>query len=102
MEASSGYISRAAECSIVFHCDQDDVFHVHQKLHDRFAISGGIPNVLLSFGKPGEVRAFCRRVLEEVAVDGGYIMDASAIMQDDTSIENLRVMTDTAREYGVY
>ena len=86
----------------MFHCDQDDVFHVHQKLHDKFAISGGIPNVLLSFGKPEEVRAYCRRVLEEVARDGGYIMDAGAIMQDDTSVENLRVMTETTREYGVY
>ena len=58
--------------------------------------------MLLSYGKPDEVRAFCRRVIDEVASDGGYIMDAGAIMQDDTSIENLRVMTDTAREYGVY
>ena len=90
------------ERSIVFHCDQDDIFGVHRQLHDKFAISGGIPNVLLSFGKPDEVRAFCRRVLAEVARDGGYIMDAGAIMQDDTSIENVRVMTQTAREYGVY
>ncbi len=88
--------------SIVFHCDQDDIFHVHGKLHDRFAISGGIPNTLLSFGKPEEVRAFCKRVLEEVAKPGGYIMDAGAIMQDDTNIENIRVMTETAREFGVY
>ena len=88
--------------SIVFHCDQDDIFHAHRKLHDKFALSGGIPNVLLSYGKPDEVRAFCRRVIDEVARDGGYIMDAGAIMQDDTSIENLRVMTQTAREYGVY
>ena len=29
-------------------------------------------------------------------------MDASAIMQDDTSIENLQAMTDFTREYGVY
>jgi uroporphyrinogen-III decarboxylase len=88
--------------SIVFHCDQDDVFQVHRSLHDKFAISGGVPNVLLSFGKPEEVRAFCRRVLEEVAKDGGYILDAGAILQNDTSIENLRVMTQTAREYGRY
>ncbi|MDW8310068.1 MAG: hypothetical protein RMK20_11910, partial [Verrucomicrobiales bacterium] len=30
------------------------------------------------------------------------ILDAGAIMQDDTSIENLRALTDFAREYGVY
>jgi hypothetical protein len=88
--------------SIVFHCDQDNVFHVHRKLHDKFAISGGIPNVMLSFGKPDEVRTFCRRVIDEVAAEGGYIMDAGAIMQDDASIENLQVMTQTTREHGVY
>lgn len=88
--------------SIVFHCDRDDLFEVHRRLHDKFAISGGIPNVMLSFGKPQAVREFCARVIRDVAGNGGYIMDASAIMQNDTSIENLRVMTETCRELGTY
>jgi len=88
--------------SIVFHCDQDDLFHVHEKLHDKFAISGGIPNVMLSYGTPEEVRAFCRRVIREVAKDGGYIMDAGAIMQDDTSVENMQALTEVTRAHGVY
>ena len=90
------------ERSIVYHCDRDDVFQVGRKLGHRFALSGGVPNVMLSWGQPGEVRDFCKRVIDEVAPDGGYIMDAGAIMQDDTSSENLRVLTDTTREYGVY
>jgi hypothetical protein len=88
--------------SIVFHCDQDDIFEAHRKLHDKFALSGGIPNVLLSYGKPDEVRDFCLRVIDEVAKEGGYIMDAGAIMQNDTSIENMRVMTNVCREHGGY
>lgn len=88
--------------SIVFHCHQDDIFEAHHRLHDKFALSGGIPNALLSFGQPDEVRAFCRKVLAEVAQDGGYIMDAGAIMQDDTSVENLRALTETTLEFGVY
>ncbi|MBN2133171.1 MAG: hypothetical protein JW741_26960, partial [Sedimentisphaerales bacterium] len=88
--------------SIVFHCDQDDVFEVHRALHDKFAISGGIPNMMLSWGTADEVRQFCRRVIKEVAADGGYIMDAGAIMQDDTSIENMKAMTQVCREEGVY
>ena len=88
--------------SIVFHCDRDDVFEAHRRLHDKFALSGGIPNTLLSYGQPEEVRAFCRRVLDEVAREGGYILDAGAIMQDDTSVENLRVLTQVGREHGVY
>lgn len=88
--------------SIVFHCDRDDVFQAHRKLHDKFALSGGVPNVMLSFGTREEVRAFCRRVIQEVAADGGYIMDAGAIMQDDTSIENLRALTEITRQEGMY
>ena len=88
--------------SIVFHCDRDDIFEVHRRLHDKFAISGGVPNTLLSFGKPQEVRDLCRRILSEVAKDGGYIMDAGAIMQDDAQVENLRAMTEATREFGVY
>ncbi len=90
------------ERSILFHVDQGDIFLAHKKLHHKFALSGGIPNVLLSYGKPDEVRAYCRKVIDGVAKEGGYIMDASAIMQDDTSIENLRALTDVTREYGVY
>ena len=88
--------------SIVFHCDQDDIFEAHRRLHDKFCLSGGIPNVLLSYGKPDEVRDFCRRVLREVAAPGGYIMDAGAIMQNDTSVENLKVMTEVCRQEGGY
>lgn len=88
--------------SILFHADRDDVFLAKKKLGHKFPISGGIPNMLLSYGKPQEVRDFCKRVIDEVAPGGGYILDAGAIMQDDTSIENMRVLTDTAREYGVY
>jgi uroporphyrinogen-III decarboxylase len=90
------------ERSILFHVDQGDIFLAHRKLHHKFALSGGIPNVLLSYGKPEEVRAHCKKVIDGVAQNGGYIMDASAIMQDDTSIENLRALTDFTREYGVY
>jgi len=88
--------------SILFHVDRDDLFQVHKQIGHKFAISGGVPNVMLSYGKPEEVQDYCKRVIDEVAADGGYIFDASAIMQDDTSIENLRAMTNTAREYGCY
>lgn len=90
------------ERSIVYHADRGDIFLAHKKLHHKFALSGGIPNVLLSYGKPEEVREHCKKVIDGVAKDGGYIMDASAIMQNDTSIENLRVLTDFTREHGVY
>ncbi|MBC7217415.1 MAG: hypothetical protein H5U36_04490, partial [Candidatus Caldatribacterium sp.] len=88
--------------SIVYHVDKGDIFKVHRVLGDRFAISGGLPNDLLALGTPEEVRVYCKRIIDEVARDGGYIMDAGAIIQDDAKIENVRAMTEFTREYGQY
>ncbi len=90
------------ERSIVFHLDQTDIFKAHKTLGGKFCLSGGIPNYLLAYGTPEEVRAQCKKVIDTVASDGGYIMDASAIMQNDSRVENVRAMTDFTREYGVY
>ena len=100
--ASLRWIAELPERSIVYHVDKGDVFEVAKLLGEKFCISGGIPNDLLAFGSPDDVRGFCKKVIDGVARDGGYIMDASAIMQDDTKAENLRAMTDFTREYGVY
>ena len=88
--------------SIVYHVDMGDIFEVHKVIGDKFCISGGIPNYLLSVGKPDEVRDYCKKIIDGVAGDGGYIMDASAIVQNDAKVENIKAMTDFTREYGVY
>ncbi len=90
------------EGSIVFHVDHADVFEVHKRLGHKFCVSGGIPNFLLAYGTPDEVRDHCKKVIDEVAPDGGYIIDAGAIMQTDSRTENVEAMTDAAREFGVY
>jgi uroporphyrinogen-III decarboxylase len=88
--------------AIVYHVDKADIFEAHKIIGHKFCISGGIPNFLLGFGTPDEVRDYCRKVIDGVAKDGGYIMDASAIIQDDAKVENIKAMTDFTREYGVY
>jgi uroporphyrinogen-III decarboxylase len=88
--------------SIIYHVDRGDIFEVHKAVGHKFCLSGGIPNELLAFGTPDEVRGFCKKVIDGVAGDGGYIMDASAIMQNEPTVENLKAMTDFTREYGVY
>ncbi len=90
------------EGSIVFHCDRDDIFEVHRVLHHQFAISGGLDNYLLAFAKPQQVRQRVKEIIQGVAKDGGYIMDAGAIIQNDATVDNMKAMTDAAREYGQY
>jgi len=91
-----------ADGSIVYHVDQADIFEAHKKIGQKFCISGGIPNFLLSYGTADEVRDYCKKVIDGVARDGGYIMDASAIIQNDAKVENIKAMTEFTHEYGVY
>jgi hypothetical protein len=86
----------------VYHIDRSDPALVHRILGKKFCLSGGVPNSLMAFASPEEVKAHCRALIETIGADGGYIMDASAIMQNDATVENLRAMTDAALEYGVY
>jgi uroporphyrinogen-III decarboxylase len=88
--------------AIVYHVDKADIFEAHKTIGHKFCISGGIPNYLLGSGTPDEVREYCKKVIDGVAKDGGYIMDASAIIQNDANVENMKAMTDFTREYGVY
>jgi len=100
--ANLKYIAELPDLSIVYHVDRGDIFEVHKAVGHKFCLSGGIPNDLLAFGTTDDVKDYCKKVIDGVARDGGYIMDASAIMQDDTKVENLRAMTEITREYGVY
>lgn len=88
--------------SIVYHVDQGDIFKTHAVLGEKFCLSGGVSNTLLGRGTPEDVRRRCKEIIDGVARDGGYIMDASAIVQNDAKVENIKAMTDFTREYGVY
>ena len=90
------------DASIVYHVDNADIFEVHEKIGHKFCLSGGIPTSLLAHGKPEQVRDVVKKVIQGVAQDGGYILDASAIIQNAATVENVKVMTDAAREYGAY
>ena len=88
--------------SIVYHVDRADIFEVHRKLGHKFCLSGGVPNFLLAYGTPAQVRDRCKEIIDGVAQDGGYIMDASAIVQNDARVETMQAMTEFTREYGGY
>jgi uroporphyrinogen-III decarboxylase len=99
------HLDRFAELpagSIIYHIDRGDPAEAHRVLGRKFCLSGGVPNTLLAFASPEDVKAHCRKLIETIGAGGGYIMDASAIIQSDAKLENLRAMTDATLEYGVY
>ena len=99
------HLERFAELpagSVIFHLDRTDALVARRVLGSKFCLSGGVPNALLAFGSADDVTAQCRRLIETIGAEGGYIMDASAIMQNDATVENVRAMTNATLEYGRY
>ena len=96
------YTAELPDNSIIYHVDRGDIFEVHRHVGDKFCLSGGIPNDLLTYGTPDQVRERCKAIIDVVAKDGGYIMDAGAIIQQDAEIENVKAMIDFTVEYGRY
>ncbi|WP_291300516.1 hypothetical protein [Desulfosporosinus sp. BICA1-9] len=49
-----------------------------------------------------DVRDYVKRLLEQYAGDGGFIIDSAGVIQSDAKVENIFALIEAAREYGVY
>ncbi len=83
-------------------CDLDgmtDIFRAKEILKGHMCISGDVPAALLSLGKPDEVEAYCRKLIDEVGDGGGFMLTTGCECPIDVRPENLRAMVETGRTY---
>jgi hypothetical protein len=81
--------------------DHTDMQEVKKKLEGWACFGGNVPGSLLKAGTPQEVASYVKKLIDEVAEDGGYILANGAAL-DDTNPVNLHAMIDTGKSYGVY
>jgi hypothetical protein len=86
---------------VIWLFDQTDMTRATEVLGDCACLMGNIPTSLLVAGKPDEVKARCRKLIETAGKSGGYIL-APGATADDSKVENIRAMLEAAKEYGVY
>ncbi len=84
---------------VMYHFEGTDIFKAKAVMRDRCCIRGNVPLSLLALGSPDDVRACCKKLIDECAADGGYIMDASTVL-GDAKPENVQAMFDFTRQYG--
>jgi len=85
----------------VYSFERTDMFRAKEVLGDRVCLKGNVPLSLLKTGTPDVVKAYCKKLIDVVGKDGGFIMDASTVV-DDARPENLKAMFAFTKEYGVY
>jgi uroporphyrinogen-III decarboxylase len=87
--------------SVVWWFDQTDMAKAKKVLGDRFCIQGNVASSLIVTGTPADVKASCRKLIENCAPGGGYVLAAGCVA-DDPKLDNLRAMIEAVNEYGIY
>ncbi|HME41787.1 MAG TPA: uroporphyrinogen decarboxylase family protein [Syntrophorhabdales bacterium] len=76
-----------------------DLVQAKKVLGDRVCIRGNVPGSILATGAPDDVKHYCRRLMETVGRDGGFILDTATSL-DDAKPENVRAMFEVAGAYA--
>ncbi|MCX7858295.1 MAG: uroporphyrinogen decarboxylase [Deltaproteobacteria bacterium] len=95
------YLKELPRGACMCHFDRTDMEKAKKLLKDKVCIAGNIPAGLLLKGTPEEVKAYCKKLIDTVGRDGGYILTHGTAL-DEGNADNLRAMIEFTREYGVY
>jgi len=85
----------------VYHFEATDIFKAKEVIGDVVCLRGNVPLSILWAGSPDDVKDYCKRLIDAVGKNGGFILDSASPM-DDARPENVRAMMDFTRQYGVY
>lgn len=79
-----------------------DIYKAKEILGDRMAIKGDVPATLFTLGSPHDMQKYCMRLIDAIAPGGGFILSSGCDTPPTLKPENLKMMLDTAKTYGVY
>jgi hypothetical protein len=79
-----------------------DLFRAKQVLGGITCLQGNVPMSMLCTGTPEETDAYCRRLIEEVGRDGGFILAPSTGVPESARAENIAAMAAAVRKYNPY
>lgn len=101
VESRLEYFADVPPGKVIYHVSTTDMAKAKAALKGIAAIAGNVPNLLMLSGMPDDVRAYCKKLIDTVGKEGGFIMD-TAVMLDEARPENLKALIDFTKEYGVY
>lgn len=85
----------------VWQFDDTDMARAKAVLGKTACIAGNVPISLLSTGTPGEVKEYCKKLIDVAGKGGGFILTSAGVI-DKAKPENVRAMIEFTKEYGVY
>jgi hypothetical protein len=81
--------------------DKTDMKEVKRRFAGWAAFGGNVPVSLLQAGTAQDVENYVKRLMDDVAGDGSFILSTGAVL-DHAQPENLHALIDTGMKYGLY
>ena len=86
---------------MVWYFEYMDMAQAKKTVGKKNCIMGNLPVSIMVTGNAQQVTDGCKKLIEDCAPGGGYILSAAASV-DKGNIENLHAMMDAAKEFGKY
>jgi hypothetical protein len=81
---------------------KSDIFKAKDILGKHMCIMGDVPAELLVLGSTEDVLDYCRKLIEIVGKDGGFILSSGCSLPSNAKTENVRALYDAAERWGRY
>ena len=95
------YLRELPRGKVMARFDTTDMFKAKEIIGDMMCICGNVPLSVMQVGTPDEVKSYCKKLIDVVGRNGGFIMCTRTVL-DEAKPENVRTWIDFTKEYGVY
>ncbi len=95
------YFTDLPKGKVMLYMGSTDLAKTKDILGGITCLAGNMPLSILHSGTPEQVRAYSKKLIDEVGKGGGFIMSSRGAM-DDARPELVKVWAEFTREYGVY
>jgi hypothetical protein len=87
---------------ILLDLEKTDMKKAKEILGDRVCLLGNVPSAMLVYGTPEDVEKHCRKLIEDCAEGGGFVLSTECETPWDSKRENVRAIVEAAEKYGAY
>lgn len=95
------YLLELPKGKVLANFDTTDVFKAKEIIGNHICIRGNVPVSLFSSGTPQDVKDYCKKLIDVVGKDGGFVMCSGGAVEEG-KVENVKAMFDFTKEYGFY
>jgi uroporphyrinogen-III decarboxylase len=95
------YLKELPKGRTLWHFDQTDMAAAKKEIGGTICMAGNVPSGMMVTGTADQVEECCRRLIDDCAPGGGYILTTGAII-DEGKADTMHALLNAAGRYGSY